>query len=283
MGKDERKECGMIWMNEQGSDEWRGICFHKWIPGFQPFDIENHRMLCVGWIVGGGRVGVGGRHGRMNYKDTKPYKSAFLSVDLFTEFAAFCLTDFIDWRYIHSWFVFSTKLVNCCPHGRRNYTCVLLPLYRTFSRTSSPLPPSQCTVNVYADSVWLWGGGGVKCTVDHILQEFYTLFLTRFRTHKIAPPPQTKMTSKDDIKGLVSLKFLRPRGGGFDLADGRIGSRESILRPLSHQTGLCPITQHPPLSGPSQYILYQIYCPAFILGKLKNYIFPQSSGWLNNC
>ncbi len=50
------------------------------------------------------------------------------------------------------------------------------------------------------------GGGGVlKCTVDHILQEFYTLFLTRFRTYKIALPPQTKMTSKDDIKGLVSL------------------------------------------------------------------------------
>ncbi len=46
----------------------------------------------------------------------------------------------------------------------------------------------------------------LKCTVDHILLEFYTLFLTRFR---IASPPQTKMTSKDDIKGLVSLKFLR--------------------------------------------------------------------------
>jgi hypothetical protein len=48
------------------------------------------------------------------------------------------------------------------------------------------------------------GGGGVDCTVDHIL------FLTRFRTYKIVSPPQTKMTSKDDIKGLVSLKFLRP-------------------------------------------------------------------------
>jgi hypothetical protein len=35
-------------------------------------------------------------HGRMNYKDIKPYMSAFLSVDLLTEFAASCLTDFID-------------------------------------------------------------------------------------------------------------------------------------------------------------------------------------------
>ena len=38
----------------------------------------------------------------MNYKDTKPYMSAFLSVDLLTDFAAFCSTDFINWRYIHS-------------------------------------------------------------------------------------------------------------------------------------------------------------------------------------
>ncbi len=47
------------------------------------------------------------------------------------------------------------------------------------------------------------GGGGVGGvnSVDHILQEFYTLFLTRFRTYKIASLPQTKMTSKDDIKG----------------------------------------------------------------------------------
>jgi hypothetical protein len=36
--------------------------------------------------------------------------SAFLKVDLLTDFAALCLTDFIDWRYIHSWLVFSTSL-----------------------------------------------------------------------------------------------------------------------------------------------------------------------------
>jgi hypothetical protein len=58
------------------------------------------------------------------------------------------------------------------------------------------------------------GGGeeweGVNYAVDNILQEFYTLFLTRFRTYKIASLPQTKLTSKDDIKGMVSLKFLHP-------------------------------------------------------------------------
>jgi hypothetical protein len=65
-----------------------------------------------------------------------------------------CLTYFIDWKYIHSWLVFLTLLVNCCPHERRNYTCVLLPLYLL-----SDLPPT-----VYTDSVWLcgegWVGGG---------------------------------------------------------------------------------------------------------------------------
>jgi hypothetical protein len=89
------------------------------------------------------------------------------------------------------------------------FTCVLLPLYCTFSLTSSPypLPNVQYNLQTMCDC----GGGGVlKCTVDHILQEFYTLFLTRFRTQKIAAPPLTQMTSKDDIKGLVSLKFLRP-------------------------------------------------------------------------
>jgi hypothetical protein len=101
-------------------------------------------------------------HGRMNYKDTKPYMSAFLSVDLLTDFAAFCLIDFIDWRYIYSWFVVSTQFVNCCPHGWRNYTCLLLPLYWTFSLTSSPLPPpSQCTVycTVYRQCVTVGVGG----------------------------------------------------------------------------------------------------------------------------
>jgi hypothetical protein len=80
------------------------------------------------------------------------------------------------------------------------FTCVLLPLYCTFSLTSFPLPPLP---NVqYIQTVCDCGGGGgggLKRTVDHILQEFYTLFLTRFRTNKIATPPQTKVTSKDDI------------------------------------------------------------------------------------
>jgi hypothetical protein len=73
--------------------------------------------------------------------------SAFLSVDLLIEFAAFCLTDFIDWRYIHSWFVFLTQLVNCYPHGRRNYTLLVYCCPSTVLREEvfmeGPLEPNM--------------------------------------------------------------------------------------------------------------------------------------------
>ncbi len=89
------------------------------------------------------------------------------------------------------------------------FTCVLLPLYCTFSLTAFPLSTFPM-YSIFRQSVTGGRGGGVlKCTVDHILQEFNTLFLTRFRTYKIAKQPQTKVTSKDDIKWFVSLKFLR--------------------------------------------------------------------------
>ncbi len=69
-------------------------------------------------------------------KTPNPLCRLFFKIDLLAEFAALCLTDFIDWRYIHLWLVFLTQFVDCCPLGRRNYTCVLF----TFSLN--------------------WGGGG---------------------------------------------------------------------------------------------------------------------------
>ncbi len=71
--------------------------------------------------------------------------------------------------------VFSTPLVNCC--------------LSTLSLTS-PTPPPLAV-----------GGRGVlNCVVDHILQEFKTLFLTRFRTYKTATPPQTKTPVKTTFR-----------------------------------------------------------------------------------
>ncbi len=114
----------------------------------------------------------------------------FFKIDLVMDFAALCSTDFIDWRYIHSWLVFFTQVVTCFPHGQRNYTCVLLPLYLL-----SDLPPLPKLNVQYIQTVCGCGGGGVElcCSlIDHIQQEFYTLLLTRFGTYIIASPPQTK-------------------------------------------------------------------------------------------
>jgi hypothetical protein len=150
----------------------------------------------------------GPHHGRMNYKDTE--HRLLYKIDLLTDFAALCLTDFMDWRYIHSWLVFSTQLVNCCPHGRRNYTCVLLPLY-LLSDLLPPSTPFQTKCTVYTDSVCLRGGRGgwiVLCrpysarflhSVSDQMQNLPNYFTT-----------PNKMTSENDIKGLVSLKFLPP-------------------------------------------------------------------------
>ncbi len=103
-------------------------------------------------------------HGRMNYKDTEPYMRLFFKTDLFTDFAALCLTDFIDWRYFHSWLVFSTQLVNCCPHGHRNYTYVLLSLY-LLSDLPSPSPLPKVNVQYIQTMCGCWGGGGGGCWI----------------------------------------------------------------------------------------------------------------------
>jgi hypothetical protein len=74
--------------------------------------------------------------------------------------------------------VFSTQLCELLP---------VAPLTLSLVQLSSPLP------SVKVQYVWLGGGWGVLSPVeDHILQEFNTLYLTIFRTYKIARPPETK-------------------------------------------------------------------------------------------
>jgi hypothetical protein len=88
------------------------------------------------------------------------------------------------------------------------FTCVLLALYCIFSLTSftSPLPNVQ-----YKQTVCDWGGGGggVEMFCGPYSAGVFNSVSDQIQ-NKIASPPLTKMTSKDDIKGLVSLKFLRP-------------------------------------------------------------------------
>ncbi len=94
--------------------------------------------------------------------------------------------------------VFSTTLVYCCPP--------------TFSLTFPPPPLPKVNIQYIQTVCGCWGRwwGVLSCVVDLILEEYNTLFLTRFRTYKFSTPSQAKMTSKDDIQGLVSLKFHRP-------------------------------------------------------------------------
>jgi hypothetical protein len=117
----------------------------------------RHRKLCSLHTVSMYSI-----HGRVNYKDIKAYMSAFISVDMLTDFAAFCLTDFIDWRCTHSWFVFRPILWTVTPHGWGGtilVNCWVLPLYCNFSLTSSPFPMySIYRVQTMCDC----GGGGVE-------------------------------------------------------------------------------------------------------------------------
>ncbi len=58
----------------------------------------------------------------------------------------------------------------------------------TFSLVHLPHPSPLPKVKVQ----YIQGWRVLGCVGDHILQEFNTLFLTRFRTFKIALSPQTK-------------------------------------------------------------------------------------------
>jgi hypothetical protein len=78
--------------------------------------------------------------------------------------------------------VFSTQLFElqyCPPSNLLSGSEALLP-------PPPPFPKSKYTVQ----TVCGWEGGGMLSPVgDHILQEFNTLYLTKFRTYKIATPP----------------------------------------------------------------------------------------------
>jgi len=76
-----------------------------------------------------------------------------------------------------------------------------------FSLTSSP--PSQTKCTVYTESLFRGGGGGEWCCVANILQEFYTVS-DQVQTLPNYFTTPNKMTSENDIKELVFLKFLRP-------------------------------------------------------------------------
>ncbi len=91
-----------------------------------------------------------------------------------------CESEFIDWRYSQSCWYFQPRFVNYCLSN-------LL--------SGSTAPPFLCQSKINTDVEWPgggWGLGVLSSVGDHILQEFKTMYFTRFRTYKIARPPQTK-------------------------------------------------------------------------------------------
>ncbi len=108
---------------------------------------------------------------------------------------------------------------------KKLYLCTVAPLPSLW-----PLPPRipLPKLNVqYIQTVWGcrgWEWGVFNCAVDHILQEFYTLFLTRFRTYKIVSPPQTKWPLKTTLTlfythglGIVVSHVMVPQPYRFSL------------------------------------------------------------------
>ncbi len=71
----------------------------------------------------------------------------------------------------------------------------------------SPPSKSQCTTLYIIYRQCVAGGRVLSCVGDHILQEFNTLFLTKFRTYKIARPPQTRTPRTGG--GLGQIKTCR--------------------------------------------------------------------------
>jgi hypothetical protein len=97
--------------------------------------------------------------------------------------------------------------VNCCPHGRRTILVYCCP--SIFSLTSSPLPKLNV---LFIQTVSVWGGEGggwiVLCRpysagILHSVSDQMQNLPNNFTT-------PNKMTSENDIKGLVSLNFFRP-------------------------------------------------------------------------
>ncbi len=104
----------------------------------------------------------------LNCKKPIPICRLFLKTDLLTDIAALCLTDFVDWRYIHSLVgIFDPACELLPPWTKELYLCTVAPL----SSLWPPPPPPQTKCTVYTDSVCLRHGGRWS---SHTAQIFLT-------------------------------------------------------------------------------------------------------------
>ncbi len=147
------------------------------------------------------------------------------------------LIEFMDWRYSHSCWYFRSLLWTVAP---------LPSLW-----PPPPHPPSR-----------MWGGwawGVLSCIVDHILQEFHTLFLKIFRTYKIATPPQPKTPVKTTFMDwclyssfIHAFYYLGGKGWAAGAALPAVSTCPAQRRPPARQQGCggpltTPTTSYPVL------------------------------------
>ncbi len=84
---------------------------------------------------------------------------------------------------IQSCWYFRPSFVNCCPTNLLSGSTL---------RPTPPFPVSK--YSIYRQCVAGRERGVLSHVGDYILQDFNTLYLTRFRIYKIARPPQKKPT-----------------------------------------------------------------------------------------
>ncbi len=113
------------------------------------------------------------------------------------------ITDFIDWRYIHSLVcIFDPACERLPPWIKELYLCAVAPLL-TF-------PPPLSKLNVqYIQTMCVWGGGGWIVLLTIFCRNFTLCFWPDSGPTKLLHHP--KQNDQWRLKkGLVSLKFLRP-------------------------------------------------------------------------
>ncbi len=128
-------------------------------------------------------------------KTPNPICRLFFKIYLLTDIAALCLTDFIDWRYIHSLFgIFDPACELLPPWTKELYLCTVAPLSSLWP------PPPLPKLNVqYIQTLCVWGWGvncaaGILHSVSDQIQNLPNCFTT-----------PNKMTSENDIRGIVQL------------------------------------------------------------------------------
>ncbi len=74
-------------------------------------------------------------------KAPNPKCRLFFKIDLLKDFAALCLADFIEWRYIHSWLVFFRPACELLPpQTNYQYLCTIAPLPSLWPQPPPPHP-----------------------------------------------------------------------------------------------------------------------------------------------